>query len=162
MLPLPTRAASEFRPHREYQNQVSFVTQAHPHAAHSAAPPLSPRLAARRVIAGWLSLAALALTATPGTAANAAARAHQAAPTAPTAPALATLAQVEQAYADFNDADGAVSLIDSDPERYLHQGYAGSSRAAWQKTYIAQRAALIRTLKKMPTTGLPPADTRAI
>ncbi len=111
------------------------------------------------MIAGWLSLAALALTATPGTAANAAARAHQA---APTAPALATLAQVEQAYADFNDADGAVSLIDSDPERYLHQGYAGSSRAAWQKTYIAQRAALIRTLKKMPTTGLPPADTRAI
>src|SRR5258708_40245345 len=115
MLPLPTRAASEFRPHREYQNQVSFVTQAHPHAAHSAAPPLSPRLAARRVIAGWLSLAALALalTATPGTAANAAARAHQA---APTAPALATLAQVEQGDADFNDADGAVSLIDSHPE----------------------------------------------
>src|SRR5258708_35895889 len=112
MLPLPTRAASEFRPHREYQNQVSFVTQAHPHAAHSAAPPLSPRLAARRVIAGWLSLAALALTATPGTAANAAARAHQA---APTAPALPTLAPVEQAYADFNVADGAVSLRDSDP-----------------------------------------------
>src|SRR5258708_17877894 len=161
MLPLPTRAASEFRPHREYQNQVSFVTQAHPHAAHSAAPPLSPGRAARRGIAGWLSLAAraLALTATPGTAANAAARAHQA---APTAPALATLAQVEQAYADFNDADGAVSLIDSDPERYLHQGYAGSSRAARQKTDIAQRAALIRTLKKIPTTRLPPADTRAI
>jgi hypothetical protein len=42
--------------------------------------------------------------------------AHGAAPAAPAASAM--LRQLEQAYADFNDAYGAVSLIDSDTERY--------------------------------------------
>ncbi len=94
-----------------------------------------------------------------GEAADPAGQAHQ---TRTPAPALGTLAQIEAAYADFNDADGAISLIDSDPGRYLRQGYAGRSRAAWQKIYAARRSSLVRALHTPPAAGLAAADARAI
>ena len=50
----------------------------------------------------------------------------------------AALVQLEQAYADFNDAAGAVSLIDSDPARY--HAYGGRNRHSWQSEYVARRA----------------------
>jgi hypothetical protein len=54
--------------------------------------------------------------------------AHAAPPRSPKT--AATLPQLEQAYADFNDAYGAVSLIDSDPGHYAG-GYSGRTRDAW-------------------------------
>ena len=77
------------------------------------------------------------------------------------APAAAphALPQIEEAYADFNDALGAVSLIDSDPARYP-QGYAGRSRDAWQQLYVGRRTQLTQSLKG--ARGATPEDARAI
>jgi hypothetical protein len=85
--------------------------------------------------------------------------AHGAATVLP-APAV-TLPRLEQAYADFNDAYGAISLIDSDPDRY-GGGYAGRSRAAWQESYVDRRAELLAGLRALPTSGLGAADARAV
>ena len=74
----------------------------------------------------------------------------------------APLQQLEQAYADFNDAYGAVSLIDSDPARYARAGYAGRSRDGWQKIYIARRAELLAGLHALPTADLSAGDARAV
>jgi hypothetical protein len=81
----------------------------------------------------------------------------------PTVAALsaATLSQLEQAYADFNDAYGAVSLIDSDPGRYA-EGYAGRRREAWEKIYIARRAQLLEGLQAFGVAGLDSGDARAV
>jgi hypothetical protein len=75
------------------------------------------------------------------------------------APQLATL---ESAYADFNDAQGAISLIDSDPERYPDQAYAGMGRSQWQDIYVARRAQLLKGLPKVAAHGLPRQDARAV
>jgi hypothetical protein len=83
-------------------------------------------------------------------------------PAARPAPALARLPQIEEAYADFNDADAAISLIDSDPGRYSQGGWAGRSRAAWQKIYVERRAGLVEALGKGAVTGLPATEARAI
>jgi len=80
---------------------------------------------------------------------------------AASAKVVATVPQLEQAYADFNDAYGAVSLIDSDPDRYAG-GYGGSSRAAWQKRYLALRAQLLVGLRAVPAAGLTEGDARAV
>ena len=72
----------------------------------------------------------------------------------------AALEQLERAYADFNDAAGAVSLIDSDPARY--HAYGGRSRRSWQHEYVARRAQLVTGLAQLPLTGLAAADARAI
>jgi hypothetical protein len=72
------------------------------------------------------------------------------------------LLQMEEAYADFNDAYGAVSLIDSDPGGYPNRNYAGKSRAAWRQIYAAKRSELIRGLEKLSARGLPATDARAI
>ncbi len=72
------------------------------------------------------------------------------------------LPELESAYADFNDAQGAVSLIDSDPERFKDQPYADRTRAQWSAQYVAQRARLTAGLPKVPGTGLSAQDRRAI
>ena len=72
------------------------------------------------------------------------------------------LGHLEQAYADFNDADGAVSLIDSDPGAYPNHSYAGKSREAWQQIYAAKRAELLSGLRKVSLRGLAVNDVRAI
>jgi hypothetical protein len=59
-----------------------------------------------------------------------------------------TLGQIEETYADFNDAQGAMGLIDSDPGRYPE--YAGRNRAAWQQLYAARRAQLMQSLAHPP------------
>ncbi len=71
-----------------------------------------------------------------------------------------TLPQIEEAYADFNDAQGAVGLIDSDPARY--SDYAGKSRAAWQQLYATRRAQLTQALAQPPARELSAEDARAI
>ncbi len=73
-----------------------------------------------------------------------------------------TLLQIEEAYADFNDAYGAVSLIDSDPDRYPDRSYAGKSREAWQQIYAVKRAELLANLKRVPVRELSAADARAL
>ena len=80
---------------------------------------------------------------------------------AASAKVVATVPQLEQAYADFNDAYGAVSLIDADPDRYAG-GYGGGSRAAWQKRYLALRAQLLVGLRAVPAAGLTEGDARAV
>ena len=77
------------------------------------------------------------------------------------ATAPAPLAELEAAYADFNDAQGAISLIDSDPRRF-QQTYGARSRAQWQEEYLARRTQLTAGLPAIVTAGLPPEDVRAI
>jgi hypothetical protein len=74
-----------------------------------------------------------------------------------------TLLQIEEAYADFNDAYGAVSLIDSDPVSHSDHSYAGKSRESWQKIYVAKRAQLLASLKGAAARGgLSAADARVL
>ena len=73
-----------------------------------------------------------------------------------------TVLQIEEAYADFNDAYGAVSLIDSDPDRYPDRSYAAKSREAWQRIYAVKRAELLANLKRVPVRELSAADARAL
>lgn len=73
-------------------------------------------------------------------------------------PGAATLASLEVAYADLNDAQGALSLIDSDPPRYRDLGFAGRSRTAWQEAYTAARAQLLEGLAHVSVGG---PDARA-
>ena len=70
--------------------------------------------------------------------------------------------QLESAYADFNDAAGAVGLIDSDPARYASQGYGGKSRAHWMQLYQSRRVQLLRGLRQLPLRGRSAADRRAV
>ena len=72
------------------------------------------------------------------------------------------LAQIEAAYADFNDADGAVSLIDSNPGRYPDGTYGGRNRAAWKQLYSARRAELEARLGKARVRELTPEEARAV
>jgi hypothetical protein len=81
----------------------------------------------------------------------------------PPAPAAAgAVSEIEQAYADFNDADGAVSLIDSDPQSYRDHSYAGQSRDAWAQLYAAKRRELVRSLDGVPARTLSAEDARAM
>ena len=73
-----------------------------------------------------------------------------------------SLPQLESAYADFNDAAGAVGLIDSDPARYAPQGYGGRSRAAWTQLYQRRRLELLGGLKHLPISDLSTSDRRAV
>ncbi|HEY1492757.1 MAG TPA: hypothetical protein VGF35_09030, partial [Steroidobacteraceae bacterium] len=72
------------------------------------------------------------------------------------------LAELESAYADFNDAQAAVSLIDSDPGRFQDQGYADRTRAQWSAEYGARRAQLTAGLPAVPGAGLNEQDLRAV
>jgi hypothetical protein len=77
-------------------------------------------------------------------------------------PAASLLARMEAAYADFNDAQGAISLLDSDPDRYPDRSYAGHSRDAWQQLYAAKRVELARDLGKLSVRDLTPTEGRAV
>ena len=79
---------------------------------------------------------------------------------APSAASLLT--RLEAAYADFNDAQGAISLIDSDPDRYPDRSYADRSRDAWQQLYAAKRAELARELGKLSVRDRAPTEARAV
>ncbi len=72
------------------------------------------------------------------------------------------LAALEDAYADFNDAQGAVSLIDSDPARFPQQSYAGRTRAQWSEAYVTRRALLTAGLPRIVPAGLSAQDVRAV
>ncbi|HET7756714.1 MAG TPA: hypothetical protein VFK87_05620 [Steroidobacteraceae bacterium] len=74
----------------------------------------------------------------------------------------AGLPRIEQAYADFNDAAGAVALIDAGPVGHPDRSYAGRSRAAWQRIYAASRTRLRGDLPRVPAHGLAAGDARAI
>ena len=65
---------------------------------------------------------------------------------------------MEAAFADFNDAYGAVALIDSG----LGSTYAGRTREAWQGIYAAKRSELLAGLGKVSAQGFSTADTRAV
>src|SRR5579864_1093781 len=75
-------------------------------------------------------------------------------------PAPDSVAQLEALYADFNDAQGAVALIDSDPARY--SSYAGRTRAAWQHTYIVTRGQLLAGLAPERRRAASAGDARAL
>jgi hypothetical protein len=75
---------------------------------------------------------------------------------------LPKLSQLESAYADFNDAAGAVGLIDSDPARYAARGYGGRSRGRWVQLYRTRRSQLLSGLKQLDEQSLPASDRRAV
>ena len=75
--------------------------------------------------------------------------------------AAAALQSIEAIYADFNDAAGAVSLIDSNPESY-RAGYDGKSREAWQHLYRASRGQLLQRLRSLSVAKLSSEDRRAV
>ena len=77
------------------------------------------------------------------------------------APSSSALQRGEAAYADFNDAYGALSLIDSNPGAYP-DGYAGRTREAWRAVYVARRAELARNLEQASSGKLPGSDARAV
>jgi hypothetical protein len=72
------------------------------------------------------------------------------------------LSVLEAAYADFNDASGAVSLIDSNPDAYRLNGYDGRTRSSWQQIYVTKRLQLEKALTHVPARGLSGADARAL
>ena len=73
-------------------------------------------------------------------AASAAARQRRAICSAAAAATPARLAELENAYADFNDAQGAVSLIDSDPARFQEQAtQAGHAHSGAMSMWPAAR-----------------------
>jgi len=74
--------------------------------------------------------------------------------------APAPVTQLEALYADFNDAQGAVALIDSDPGRYPN--YAGRTRRQWQHAYSAARAQLLAGLAAARGRSVPASDARAL
>src|SRR5262249_27432115 len=61
-----------------------------------------------------------------------------------------SLAQIEDAYADFNDASGAISLIDSG----LSANWDGRDRQAWAKIHDARLAQLDEALRKLDVSKL--------
>ncbi|HEY4367657.1 MAG TPA: M3 family metallopeptidase [Steroidobacteraceae bacterium] len=97
----------------------------------------------------------------------------QTAPLTPQRVAVPTLlTHIEDAYADFNDANGAVSLIDSGLPVVQSGGevvgdtsvgsYAGKDREAWQRIYAAKRSELLRELAKVSARDLSAQDARAV
>jgi hypothetical protein len=72
------------------------------------------------------------------------------------------LSDLETAYADFNDAYGAISLIDSNPAAYGAHGYGGRGRPDWLAVYAGKRAQLLDGLARLPQRGLKPEDERAV
>jgi len=65
---------------------------------------------------------------------------------------------IEGAYADFNDASGAVSLIESG----LRDSFEGKTRGEWAGLQQQARDAVQKGLKTLAGQGLSPTDRRAI
>lgn len=70
----------------------------------------------------------------------------------------ASLNGIESAYADFNDASGAIGLIESG----LRDSYQGKTRSEWVRLKQQARADMQRGLKNLAGRDLSPADRRAI
>lgn len=70
----------------------------------------------------------------------------------------APLNGLEDAYADFNDASGAIGLIESG----LQQSYQGKTRSDWIHLQRQAREAVQRGLKDLAARDLSPLDQRAI
>jgi hypothetical protein len=69
-----------------------------------------------------------------------------------------SLADIESAYADFNDALGAISLIESG----LRDSYQGRTRSEWQRLQQQAREDVRRGLTGLADSDLSPADRRAV
>jgi hypothetical protein len=76
----------------------------------------------------------------------------------PSASQPASLDGIESAYADFNDASGAISLIESG----LRGSYLGRTRGEWVRLQQLAREDVQRGLKDLAGRELSPADRRAI
>ena len=70
----------------------------------------------------------------------------------------ASLNGIESAYADFNDASGAINLIESG----LRDSYQGRTRIEWLQLQQQAREDVQRGLKDFAGRDLSPADRRAI
>jgi hypothetical protein len=70
----------------------------------------------------------------------------------------ATLAELESAYADFNDASGAIGLIESG----LRDSYEGRTGSEWQRLQEDARNQVTAGLKDLADTGRSPIDRRAV
>lgn len=70
----------------------------------------------------------------------------------------AELARIEQAYADMNDAQGAVGLIESG----FRTSHGGRDRDRWQRELELRRSEVRDGLAQLPTAGLAPLDRRAV
>jgi hypothetical protein len=73
-------------------------------------------------------------------------------------PQPASLNGIESAYADFNDASGAIGLIESG----LQQSYQGKTRSDWVRLQQQAREEVQRGLKELAARDLAPLDRRAI
>jgi hypothetical protein len=69
-----------------------------------------------------------------------------------------SLPEIEGAYADFNDASGAIALIESG----LRDSYEGRTRSEWQRLQQEARDQVLAGLKGLADGGLSPADRRAV
>ena len=70
----------------------------------------------------------------------------------------AALNGIESAYADFNDASGAIGLIESG----LQERYQGKTRSDWVRLQQQARNEVQRGLKDLAARDLAPLDRRAI
>jgi hypothetical protein len=70
----------------------------------------------------------------------------------------ASLPEIESAYADFNDATGAIGLIESG----LRDSYEGRTRGEWVRLQQDAREHILTGLKDLPEADLSPADRRAV
>ena len=74
------------------------------------------------------------------------------------ASAAPSVDSVERAYADMNDAHGAVGLIDSG----VASSYLGRTRGEWANVLADKRAEVSAGLAAIDTEGLAAADARAV
>src|SRR5690348_762330 len=68
----------------------------------------------------------------------------------------AVLGELERAYADFNDATGAIGLIESG----LQPEFAGRTRGEWSERRQQARAVAQRELRSLAGRELSPLDRR--
>lgn len=74
------------------------------------------------------------------------------------APRTGSLPDIESAYADFNDASGAISLIESG----LRDSYLGRTAGEWRQRQQQAHDDVQSGLKSLDVKGLPAADRRAV
>ena len=74
------------------------------------------------------------------------------------APQSVSLDRIESAYADFNDASGAISLIESG----LRDSFLGKARSDWVQVQQQAREEVRQGLEDLAGRDLSPADQRAI
>jgi hypothetical protein len=70
----------------------------------------------------------------------------------------ASLGEIESAYADFNDASGAIGLIESG----LRDSHEGRTRSEWQRLQEDARNQVTAGLKDLADRDLSAADRRAV